>query len=457
MHRRHFLSQAAGASALALTARSYSQINGANNRVRMALAGCGTRGLYVAKLMRKAPNVEYAAVCDVYQRNALEAKAWAGEQADAYGDFRRALDRDDIDAIHVATPDHWHAIPTVLACQAGKDVYVEKPLAHNIREGRAMVDAARRHDRIVQMGSQHRSGPHFREVQEIVGGGEIGAVRFVRIWNFMNTVRSGSRVREGATEQQPQGLDWDFYLGPAPKVPYEKDRFLGNFRWYFDYAGGLVTDWGTHRLDAMRQIMNEADPVSVSASGGQYESDAGDTPDVVQATVEFPTFMLSYEAIRTNSHGAGGRTPGMKYYRMSGADDRPHGTALYGTKGTIIVDRIGYDIYPEVTPSQLRRTDEAEESETSVSAVERRSHQGRDATDVHALDFIESIRTRKPPSCDVEIGHRSTIVPHLINIAYRTGRKFHWDAESETINDEPAAAALLTRQAREPWDIVEGT
>jgi predicted dehydrogenase len=465
MRRRDFLTASLTASAFAFTARSYAQIAGANNRVRLALIGCGGRGMFVARLMREAPETQFVAACDVYDANAGRAKEWMGGEAEAYRDFRRALDRKDIDAVLVATPDHWHAIPTVLACQAGKDVYVEKPLAHNVREGRAMVDAARKHKRIVQTGTQHRSAPHYRQIQEIITRGDIGAVRFVRVWNYVNRVR-GFSGGDGATggrnsgnlAAQPPGLDWDFYLGPAPLVPFDRTRFLGSFRNYFDYAGGYVTDWGTHRFDSVRQVMNEANPLTASASGRRYElKDGGDTPDVVQATVQFPEFTMSYEAIQINGHGAAGRTPEMKYYRMAGAEDRPHGEAFYGTKGTIIADRIGFDLYPEPVGNALRGVPRNGTEAVPYGAPKRQSIPSRDTTDLHTTNFIDCVRTRKPPSAEVEIGHLSSIVPHLINIAYRTGEKLQWNAASETIKGDPDSSALLTRRARPPWNIVEGT
>jgi predicted dehydrogenase len=397
--------------------------------------------------MQAVPETQFVAVCDLYEPNLNRAKNWAGEQAVAYRDFRQVLDRQDVDAVLVATPDHWHAIPTVLACQSGKDVYVEKPLAHNIREGRAMVDAARRYSRVVQIGTQHRSAPHYVEVQEMIQGGQIGKVRFVRVWNYTNRAPRGGQAPR-RSDAQPEGLDWDFYLGPAPQVPFERARFLGSFRNYFDYAGGYVTDWGTHRFDSVRQVLGEPNPLTVAASGARYEvDDSSDTPDVVQATVQFPEFTMSYEAIQTNAHGVGGRTPGMKYYRMAGSDDRPHGVALHGTEGTIIVDRIGYDVYPE-PPSR---------GTAAGSQLQRRSVASRDTTDVHTANFVNAVRTRERSVADVEVGHLSTIVPHLINVAYRTGRKLRWDAATETIAEDPVSSALLTRQARPPWNIVAGT
>src|SRR5918911_612858 len=187
MRRRQFLQGVVGgAAAASLTALSAGRVFGANERVNVGLIGCGGRGMYVARLMAQVPGAAFVAVCDVYEPNASAAREWAGSGCQAYRDFRQVLDRKDVDAVLVATPDHWHAIPTVLACQAGKDVYVEKPLAHNIKEGRAMVAAARKYNRVVQTGTQHRSAKHYREVARIVQSGELGKVRFVRVWNYTN-------------------------------------------------------------------------------------------------------------------------------------------------------------------------------------------------------------------------------------------------------------------------------
>ena len=253
MRRREFIKQIVRNTAVVSTTISAKSILGANERVRVGLIGCGGRGRNVAKLMREVPGVEFAAVCDVYEPNAAAAREWAGPRARAFKDFRHLLEQKEVDAVLVATPDHWHAIPTVLACQAGKDVYVEKPLAHNIKEGRAMVEAARRYKRVVQTGTQHRSAPHYREVQRIIRSGELGEVRYVRVWNYSNMTPNGiGRVKDSPV---PEGLDWDFYLGPAPLVPFNKNRFLRNFRWFWDYAGGWMTDFGTHRLDTVQQVM----------------------------------------------------------------------------------------------------------------------------------------------------------------------------------------------------------
>lgn len=437
MQRREFVQRVVQTTAAAsiVNAASARQVKGANERVHVALLGCGTRGMAVARLMRAVPDVAFVAVCDVYETNASRAKKWAGTGCEAYSDFRKILDRKEVDAVVVATPDHWHAIPTVMACAASKDVYAEKPLAHNVREGRLMVDAARKHKRIVQSGTQHRSAAHYREVARIVQSGELGKVRFVRVWNYTNMHPRG--IGAAGEGKMPAGLDWDFYLGPAPKVEFTRGRFLGTFRWFWDYAGGFITDWGTHRFDSVHQVMGEDAPRTVTAVGGRFElKDGAETPDVLQATFEYPSFVLSYESCQLNAHGTGGQTAGKRYYRARGKEDRPHGEAFYGTNGTLFSDRIGYEIFPE--SGRMKRSEAA----------------GQDATDEHVKNFIECVRSRKTPAADVEIGQRAATVAHLGNIAYRTGRKLRWDAAKETIIDDPKACELLGRTARKPWDLI---
>ena len=212
-----------------MTALSASRVRGANDRLNIALIGCGGRGRFVARTMRESsPNVAYTAVADVYTLNGEQAREWAGHDARVFQDFRKLLELRDIDAVHIATPDHWHAIASVLACQAGKDVYVEKPTSLTIREGRVMVEAARKYNRIVQVGTQHRSAPHFAKIAEMIQRGDIGPVKFVRVWNYANHAPNG--IGRKPDQEPPGGLDWDMYLGTSPKVPFNPNRFLGSFR-----------------------------------------------------------------------------------------------------------------------------------------------------------------------------------------------------------------------------------
>jgi predicted dehydrogenase len=435
MQRRNFLAQ----STAAATAASYGRILGANDRVIMGLIGCGGRGRYVARCMKDAPNVEFAAVADVYQGNAEKAREWAGPQAKAFSDFRKLLEEKDIMAVMVSTPDHWHATAAVLACRAGKDIYVEKPLAWSVKEGRAIVEAAAKHGRIAVAGTQHHSSPHFAECAEIVRSGELGEVRFVRVWNYVN--HFPALLGNPPDEPAPEGLDWDFYLGPAPKVPFNRARFLATYRSFRDYSGGWITDYGTHRFETVHQIMGVDRPRTVAASGGRFSlKEAGDVPDVIQVTYEYPGFVMSYEGIMMNGHGLGGRTPGQKYYNMRGAEDRPNGMAFYGTNGALFADRIGYEIYAEPQPRSNEPRMKARRMNTT------------DATPLHAKHFVECVRERKQSPASVEVGQRATSIGHLGNIALETGRKLKWDAAREVFENDAAANAKLARKPRKLWD-----
>lgn len=450
MKRRDFLTSCVAASAV-MQAGAAERAAGANERIRIGWIGCGGRGTFVARCFRESADVEIVAVCDVYLPQAERAKAWLGPGVAAYGDFRRVLDRQDVDAVLIATPDHWHAAATVLACRAGKDVYVEKPLGHNVAEGRAMVAAARRHNRVVQTGTQQRSAAHFHRIREIIQSGQLGRVKYVRIWNYSNLTPGGiGRAPDGSP---PAGLDWDFYLGPAPQVPFNPKRFLGTYRYFWDYAGGVPTDWGTHRFDVLHLIMGECVPRTVSASGGRFVlDDAGEVPDLLQATFEYPGFILSYECTLFNAFGTGGRTPGRAYYRANGPDDRPNGLAFYGTNGTLLADRLGFEIMPELQPG--RKATAADRGSPELFRMVREEGTSPDSTRLHVENFLECVRSRKRPVADVELGHQATNVAHLANIAYKTGRKLRWDGERERFIEDAEADRLLDREARKPWNLI---
>ncbi|HBY61399.1 MAG TPA: hypothetical protein DEH78_16375 [Solibacterales bacterium] len=416
------------------SALSASRILGANDRVHVGLIGCGGRGRYVTNFMRQA-GATVSAVCDVWGSKREAGQAWAGEGAAAFSDFRKLLEHKPLDAVVVATPDHWHALPAILACEAGKDVYVEKPLAHNVAEGRAVVEAAKRTRRIVQVGTQQRSAPHYRELQELIRGGRLGQVKFVRVWNYSSLLPAGiGREPDGPA---PAEVDWDMYCGPAPLRSFNPLRLGPTYRWFWDYAGGTITDYGIHRFDTVHQIMGEETPAAVSAAGGRFVlNDAGEMPDTLQVTYEYPSFVLSYEASNVNGHGTGGRTAGMRYYNARGAEDRPHGEAYYGTLGTVLCDRIGYEIYP-----------------APGSPLERVSKPAADATALHARAFVECVRSRKGPPLTIEEGHRASAIAHLGNIAFKTGRKLRWDASREIFTGDREATALLRREPRKKWGL----
>lgn len=438
MNRRLFVS--ASSASLAVAAPYFdpgNRVRGANDRIQMGLIGCGGRGRYVGGFMKEAPNTHFTALADVSLSLANRAKEWSGRpDALVFQDFRKLLERKDIDAVLVATPDHWHCLATIHSVEAGKDVYTEKPFSHNIKEGRAMVQAAAKSGRIVCAGTQQRSASHFPEVARMIQSGAIGKVSYVRVWNFINRWPKG--VGKLTNGPAPADLDWDMYCGPAPLVPYAPQRHVATYRWFFDYSGGWITDYGAHRFDTVHQIMGVDAPLAVSAAGGRFNlKDDSDIPDTLQVTYDYPEFLLSYEAILTNGHGLGGRQPGMRYYNALGDMDRPNGMAFYGTLGAIFADRIGFEVYPE------------------KGGPERTWKNTTDATRVHAQHFIDCLRTRKTPRATALIGHRSNIVPLLGNIAYKTKLKLKWDSVNETFLDAPREAHLLLgRKARKPWDRV---
>jgi predicted dehydrogenase len=288
-NRRTFL-KSAGVGALAAgaspTAASQSKVAGANDRIRIGLIGCGGMGNADLRDFLLVKNVELVALCDVDKSRIEKTQATtasdAGQKAGfVTQDFRKLIERNDIDAVVVATPDHWHALPTIMACQAGKDVYVEKPLALTVGEGRVMVETARRYDRVVQMGTQQRSAPHYTDAVEHVKSGKLGKVRLVRAWAYLDWKGETPHLPDGPP---PDGVDYDMWLGPAPKVPYNRNRFHFTFRWYWPYSGGLMTDWGAHMIDIANWAMGIKAPSTAMSVGGKfaYPKDAMETPDTQQ-------------------------------------------------------------------------------------------------------------------------------------------------------------------------------
>ena len=458
MKRRDFLKTSASAGAAAWTAVASAQVRGANDRLRVGLIGCGGRGTLDARLMRgtaediqavarenyhdgnldprlKEPrNVEIAALCDVNGARIDSARQWS-PQAKVYTDFRKLLADREIDAVIIATPDPWHAQMLILACEAGKDAYLEKPVMYRMREARSMIEAVRRTGRIVQIGTQHRAADHIAEAARMVQGGKIGEVRFVRVWNYMPRMGSAAPVPDS---EPTANLDWDAWLGPSPKVPFNRNRL--NYRSFMDYTNGLISDYGNHRFDSVHQIMGVEIPVKVSSSAMRFDQQkAGDIYDVQQATYEYPYFFLSYEASVFNGHGVGGRTPGMRYYGMRGTEDRPHGMAFYGTQATLFVDRIGMELYPERQQSP------------------ERMHMNEDEpTPLHTKYFVDAVRARKQTFANIEVGARATAISCMGNIAAWTGRKLTWDAAAWRFTaDGEANSKYLFREYRKPWDLVQ--
>jgi predicted dehydrogenase len=437
MNRRNFILRTGLATAgagVALATGSKSVL-GANDRVIVGVIGTGRQGTFDMTDFARQPDVEIAAIADVYQPNLDKAMQKGGGKATPYKDFREILDRKDIDVVVVGTPDHWHALLTVLACQAGKDVYVEKPISVVINEGKAMVHAARHYKRVVQAGTQQRSGIHFQRAVQLVQDGFIGEVSFVRTWNYGNEYPEG--IGNPPDSDPPATLDWNMWLGPAPKVPFNANRFgvapqrWSTFRYFWDYAGGMMTDWGVHLLDIVQWGMKVDGPHTVTASGGKwYLQDNRQTPDTLQVTYQYPGFVCVYENRTCNANSMYGKGYGIEFH---------------GTNGTLFVDRSGFEVYPEKRQHGNRQI---EEIPAMKMASVNRSHFD------HVRNFLDCVKSRQKPISDIEIAHRSTSVCLLGNIAYRSQERLVWDVENQKFVEGGAkATALLSREYRAPWKL----
>jgi len=402
-----------------------------NEKIVLGFVGMGRMGQSNLKTFMKHPDVEVAAVCDVYSSNLDAALKITDGRAKALKDFRQVLDMKEVQALVVSSPDHWHALQTTLACEAGKDVYVEKPTSVYLREGRRMVEAARRYKRVVQVGTQQRSGVHFQKAIELIHQGHIGKVSFVRTWNYGNVFPEG--IGNPPDSDPPKELDWDFWLGPARKVPFNPNRFgvhpdrFSSFRWFWDYAGGMMTDWGVHLLDVVHWGMKVDVPQSVSAQGGKlYLQDNRETPDTLQVTYQYPGFVCVYESRECNQHGL---------------NQHGYGISFHGTNGTLFVDRGGFEIFPERVEKGTNRCE---------ALTEKNSNNHNQA---HSRNFLDCIKSRQNPISDIGVGHRSTSAAQLGNIALRSKSVVNWDGSSEQIRGNKEASRYLSFRYRKPWKL----
>ncbi len=308
--RREFIKSAA--TAAFTTAIFTGNVKGANDRVAAAFIGVGRMGQGNMSAAMKQDNLQIATICDVYKPNLDKAVGMTEGKAKGVKDFREVLADKSIDVVCIATPDHWHAYMTVEACKAGKDVYVEKPICVTVDEGAKMVQAARKYNRVVQAGTMQRSGVHFQKAAEIVRSGQIGEVNFVRTWNYGLSKKEG--IGNPADTAPPADLDWDLWLGPAPNRPFNANRFgvdpkaFSHFRWFWDYAGGMMTDWGVHLLDIVQMAFNEQMPKAVTALGGKFWlTDNRETPDTLVVSYEYANFLATYENRNSSSESMFGK------------------------------------------------------------------------------------------------------------------------------------------------------
>jgi predicted dehydrogenase len=377
--------------------------------------------------------VRVTALCDVNEKHLAAAHRQFGGAPKTYRDYRRLLDDGDVDAVIVATNGHWHVLPAIDACAAGKDVYLEKPVGTSIGEGRAAIAAARRHDRIIQMGTQQHSWDHYRRAVEMIRSGALGEISQVDVWDVGN-MHPGFGSPPNAAP--PPELDWDFWLGPSPKVPYNPNRYTYHY-WFFDYGGGWQLAWGVHHYDIVHWAIGVDAPLAATAMGDNYAfpDSNQEWPDTFRGSCEYPPgpvaksgFVLNY----TCRIGCGRPIEGCT-----------NGKAFCGTDGVLVLSRQGYRIYSEAREGK------------KVIAEETHPFEGKehDVMQRHVQTFLDCVRSRKRPEADIEVGHQASNPGHLMNIAWRTGRRVRWDARKERIPDDPDAQALVGKKYRKPWSL----
>ncbi len=421
--RRNFVKSGVGLTLLNQSAR------GANDRISLAVIGTGTMGSANLEAASDQKGVAITALCDVFQPNLERATALAqrkGHQPRQVQDFREILADRSIDAVCISTPDHWHPFMTIEACKAGKDVYVEKPTGVAVNEGFLMVDAARKYQRVVQAGTWQRSGAHFQKARDIIQSGELGKIANCRTWIYNNSPSAGIGAPPNTTP--PPGLDWNLWLGPAAGRDFNPNRFgvypkaYSYFRYFWDYAGGQITDSGVHMIDIVHMALKEAMPQSIAALGGKYwYTDDTETPDTMQATFEYPGALVTWEHRSHNTENARARLMGATFY---------------GSNATLYVDRNELRITPEKTsgvkPFEMKR-------------------QG-DPHPLHWANFIDCIRTRNRPNSDIETCARSSAACILGNLSLQLKMRLDWDEAKRTTVQEQARPHLR-REYRAPWKL----
>ena len=422
MKRRDFLQQSgtflAGAGAMSMMPAEWTGIPkkiAASDRINIGVIGVKGMGWSDLNAFLKDPRANCVALSDIDQ-NVLDGRIAELSKKNitvtGENDYRRLLDNKDIDAIIIGTPDHWHCKMMVDACAAGKDVYVEKPVGNSIVECDLMMAAQKKYNRAVQVGQWQRSNKHYADAMEFVHSDKLGNIRLVKSWAYIGWK---SELPVKPDTPVPAGVDYDRWLGPATKRPFNENRFHFNFRWFWDYAGGLMTDWGVHMIDYALLGMKAANPKTIMASGGKfaYPTDAAETPDTLTTIFEYDRFNLLWE------HAVG---------IDGGPYNRPHGVAFIGSEGTLVVDRAGWEVIPEKR--------DGKEKMQGVS-LQKRSDDG---LGLHAKNFLDVVQTRKfeDLKAPIAVGANVATVCQMGNIAYRTGKKLYWNDQKKKFTDSEA-------------------
>ncbi len=386
-----------------------------SDRLNVGAIGINGMGWEDLKNLLKVPGTNVVGLCDV-DSNVLSKRkdelAKSGSQVKTYSDYRKLLENKDIDVVVIGTPDHWHCLQMVEACSAGKDVYVEKPVGNSIQECNVMVAAQQRYNKAVQVGQWQRSVPHFVDALDFVKSGKLGKIRTVKAWAYQGWMKPMTNQPDGAV---PPGVDYAMWLGPAPTRPFNPNRFHFNFRWYWDYAGGLMTDWGVHLIDYALLGMNAKFPKSAVALGGKYAYPDGpeETPDTLATLYEFDDHNLIWEHAQGISNGQYGRD---------------HGISYIGNNGTLVLDRNGWEVIAD---------------EKRMEAVPLQPNKGS-GLEKHMINFVEVIKSRdfKKLTCPIQDGAHVAKVCQMGNISYRTGSRVVWDAAQSKFTNEKANSLI---------------
>lgn len=444
MKRRNFIKGAGAAVAggLFLPAGeilSASKPLAASDKLNIGVIGCNGMGWADANSLLKMADVDLLGICDVdsnvVQKRMTDYATLRKNTPRTYTDYRTLLDNKDIDAVVIGTPDHWHCKIMTDAVKAGKHVFVEKPVANSIEECNIMVAAQKKTGKIVQVGQWQRSGPHYKKAVEIVRSGVLGKIRLVKVWAYQGWMNPVPVVPD---TNPPAGVDYNFWLGPAPKRPFNTNRFHFNFRWFWDYAGGLMTDWGVHEIDIALYAMQAGAPISVMASGGKlaYPDDASEAPDTLQAIFQYENFNMLWE------HATG---------IDNGPYNRREGIAFIGNNGTLVVDRGGYEVIAEHKAEGYSKSG-APKMET-IEAYKKPEE--LNYLDLHTQNFVEAIKKNDQSLLNTPIasGSVAAINAQMGNIAYRTGGKIFWNAKQGNFGNNTEANKMIRAAYHNGWEL----
>ena len=443
--RRDFAKTLAVAGAS--TALSALRVRGANDRIRIGFIGLGNRGDQVLDGFLAHQDAEVIAICDLHQPYLDFAAHKIGTSPKQFRDYRNVLELKEVDAVAICTPDHWHALQTIHAFQAGKDVYGEKPLSLCVAEGRRMVEAARKYNRVTQVGLTRRSAPACKEAADLIRSGEIGKITAIRSFHIQNEWPKG--IGDPPDGDPPAGFEWEAWLGPAPKVRYNRNRAFYRFRWFYDYSGGQLTNFGAHYLDFAHWALGQDAPLAVTAMGAKLAvEDNREIPDTLEVLWTYPGgTLVTFSQFNANA---------------ARADLRDSTMEVRGTKGTLYLTWNGYEVVPEkitdkvfpaLTPLDRSLSGDYESGRKPL--IEAKKFEDKDPTALHARNFLDCVRSRKPCNCDIEIGHRSTATTLIANIALKTKSYLEWDAKAEKFTNHPAANKYLSYEYRAPYKLPE--